>query len=283
MNAAMDYIEAHLAERIDMAAVAGRACCSEYHFTRYFSFVADLPLSEYIRGRRLTLAAAALRAGAKVIDAALQCGYESPEAFSRAFKLFHGVMPSAARDPGTALKSCPKMVFSPPVKSGGMTVRVVEREAFTVFGVYTHVSTNMEKAFEQVPRFFRQCDEDLVPDEINALLGRFDDNHTISALFDHTETTFKYMLCNFLPPGLAVPEKFTVLRVPAATWAVFDAPDCDIQPMWRRVWAEWFPASGYETVRGPSFEMYYGLASHGNAFGEIWIPVVPAHKITGKR
>ena len=282
MNAAMDYIEGHLADRIDMANLAGRACCSAYHFTRYFSFVADLPLREYIRNRRLTLAAVDLRAGGKVVDVALRYGYESPEAFSRAFKGFHGAMPSAARDPDTALKSCPKMVFSPPVKSGELTARVVQREDFAVFGVYTRVSTNMEKAFEQVPRFFKKCDEDLVPDEINALLGQFHDNHTISAIFGHTDSSYKYMLCNFLPPGLVVPDKFTVLRVPAATWAVFDVPGGDMQPMWQRVWAEWFAASGYEAARGPSFEMYYGLAGHGNVFGEIWIPVIPARKLTGK-
>jgi AraC family transcriptional regulator len=92
-------------------------------------------------------------------------------------------------------------------------------------------------------------------------------------LYDHTETTFKYMLCNFLPRGLSVPEKFTVLDIPAATWAVFDVPDCDMQSAWRRIWSEWFPASGYESVEGISFEMYYGLASHENGVGEIWIPV----------
>ena len=154
-----------------------------------------------------------------------------------------------------------------------MKYRITQREAFRVFGVYTDISTDQETAFEQVPRFFKKCDEDLVPDEINALLGRFHDNLTISASFDHTETTSKYMLCQFLPEGLAVPDKFTVLDVPAATWVVFDVPDCEVQATWRRVWTEWFPASGYESVKGVSFEMYYGLASHQNFFAEIWVPV----------
>ena len=76
-----------------------------------------------------------------------------------------------------------------------------------------------------------------------------------------------------MPQGLQVPEKFTILEVPAMTWAVIDVPDCHTQDMWRRVWSEWFPASGYEAVPGPQFEMYYGLAEHGNVFGEIWVPV----------
>lgn len=80
------------------------------------------------------------------------------------------------------------------------------------------------------------------------------------------------MLCQLLPKGLKVPEKFTILDVPMTTWAVFDAPNAEIQPPWRNIW-ERFPDSGYESVEGVSFEMYYGLASHENGFGEIWIPV----------
>lgn len=46
-----------------------------------------------------------------------------------------------------------------------------------------------------------------------------------------------------------------------------------MQDMWRRIWGEWFPTSAYEMCDGAQFEMYYGLANHGNAFGEIWVPV----------
>lgn len=63
------------------------------------------------------------------------------------------------------------------------------------------------------------------------------------------------------------------MRVPPCTWAVFDVPDCAMQDMWRRIWGEWFPTSAYEMCDGAQFEMYYGLANHGNAFGEIWVPV----------
>jgi AraC family transcriptional regulator len=275
MNAAMEYIETHLADTISYDCAAHIACCSNYHFQRMFSYVTGVPLSEYIRRRRLTLAAFDLQSGnVKVIDTAVKFGYESPEAFSRAFKKLHGVMPVSARDLGVSLKAYPKMTFSITIKGDvEMKYRITQREAFRVFGVCTSISTEQKTAFEQVPQFFRKCDEDMVPDEINTLLGRFHDNHTISALYDHSEDTVKYMLCQFLPKDLAVPDKFTVLAVPAATWVVFDVPDCDMQAMWRRIWAEWFPASGYESVKGVQFEMYYGLASHENVFGEIWIPV----------
>lgn len=275
LNLAMDYIEDNLEGKISYDTAARLACCSTYHFQRMFSYIAGVPLSEYIRRRRLTLAGFELRTGGvKVIDTAMKYGYESPEAFSRAFKKLHGVLPASVRDAGVSLKAYPKMSFSITIKGDTeMKYRIIDREAFRVFGVFTSVSTDRETAFKQVPDFFRKCDEDAVPDEINRLLGRFHDDHTISALYDHSETDFKYMLCQFLPQGLQVPEKFTILEVPAMTWAVIDVPDCRTQDMWRRVWGEWFPASGYEAVQGPQFEMYYGLAGHGNVFGEIWVPV----------
>ena len=87
------------------------------------------------------------------------------------------------------------------------------------------------------------------------------------------DTDFKYILCQYLPEGLTLPSRFSTLDVPAATWAIFDAPECEVQGVWRRIWSEWFPSSEYETAEGPQFEMYYGLGKHQNGFGEIWVPV----------
>ncbi len=275
MNKAMDYIEANLADDISYDKIAQLACCSKYHFQRMFPFITGVSLSEYIRRRRLTLAAFELQTThTKVIDVAAKYGYESPEAFTRAFKELHGIAPNSARDIGVALKAYPRMTFQISIKGDTeMNYRIEQREAFEVFGVYTEISTNQRTAFKQVPEFFKKCDEEDVPDEINELLGRFHDNHTISALYDHTENSFKYMLCNFLPKDMEIPSKFTKLTVPAATWAVFDSPDCKLQDLWKRIGAEWFPTAEYEQIEGPQFEMYYGLARHKNVFGEIWIPV----------
>lgn len=275
MNQAMDYIESNLTGEISYDKAARIACCSTYHFQRMFSFIADVPLSEYIRRRRLTMAAFELQASdSKVIDVALKYGYESPEAFSRAYKNLHGVMPAASRNSGAALKAYPKMTFSISIKGDQeMNYRIEKREAFRVFGVFETISTDHETAFRQVPQFFAKCDADGATDEINHLLGRFDDNRTISALYDFTETDFKYMLCQYLPEGLSLPSRFSILEVPVATWAIFDVPGVDMQSVWRRIWSEWFPSSEYETAEGPQFEMYYGLARHQNEFGEIWIPV----------
>jgi len=117
MNNAIAYIENHLDNEIDYNEAAKIACCSVYHFQRFFSFIAEIPLSEYIRRRRLTLAAFELQNGdVKVIDVALKYGYESPEAFARAFKSIHGVAPTMAKDSGSQLKAYPCMTFHISIK-----------------------------------------------------------------------------------------------------------------------------------------------------------------------
>lgn len=275
MNNAMDYIESNLAENISYDKIAQLACCSTYHFQRMFPFITGVTISEYIRRRRLTLAAFELQTtDVKVIDVAMKYGYESPDAFTRAFKELHGITPISARDMGVSLKAYPRMTFQISIKGDiEMKYRIEQRESFEVFGVCTEISTDQEKAFEQVPQFFRKCDEDGTTDSINELLGRFDDNYTISALYDYSETSFTYMLCNFLPKGLSIPSKYKTLTVPSATWVIFDVAECEMQNMWRRIWTEWFQTAGYEMDVGVQFEMYYGLARHENGFGEIWIPV----------
>lgn len=84
-NKALDYLEEHLEEEIDLGKLGRLAGCSAYHFQRMFSYLAEIPLNEYIRRRRMSRAAAELQNGAKVLDTALRFGYESPTAFNRAF------------------------------------------------------------------------------------------------------------------------------------------------------------------------------------------------------
>ncbi len=273
MNNAMDYIEHNLFEKILYEKVAKIAYCSSYHFQRMFSFIADVSLSEYIRRRRLTLAAFELQTSdSKVIDIALKYRYESPEAFSRAFKNLHGVTPSYAREKGVSLKAYPKMTFQLQIKGDiEMDYRIEEREQFEMFGVYGEINRGMSQAFKDVPEFRLKCDEDGSVDVMNALLGRFHDTMLHAALYDHTETTMKYMICYNLPKGLSIPDRFTTLTVPAMTWAIFTESKCEMQKLWKRIYSEWFPTSEFEQVEGPGFEMYYGMARH--AFGEIWIPI----------
>jgi len=101
LNKAVQYIEEHIKEEIDYEIVASIACCSLSKFQRLFTFMADTPVSDYVRYRKMTLAAKELMIGeSKIIDLALDFGYESPEAFTRAYQNFHGVPPSVSRKLG---------------------------------------------------------------------------------------------------------------------------------------------------------------------------------------
>lgn len=279
MNNAMAYIESNLANEISYDKAAQIACCSTYHFQRMFSFITEVPLSEYIRRRRLTLAAFELQTSdSKVIDVALKYGYESPEAFSRAFKNLHGVMPISARDRGVTLKAYPKMTFSISIKGDTeMNYRIEQKGAFEVFGVYGLISRDMEQAFQDVPAFIQKCVADGSANRINDVLGKPHEAWMPAAIYDHGDNgTFKYMLCQYVPPTAVIPAEFTRLKVPTLTWAVFLEPQCEMQILWRRIYSEWFPTSEYEQVEGPGFEMYYGYGRDGigpYGVGEIWIPV----------
>ena len=111
MNQVLDYIESNLSRDIDYIKAAQMMNCSEWEFRRIFSSLAQIPLSEYIRRRRLTMAAADIQNGDKIIDVAIRYGYESPSAFSRAFRRFHGFAPSLARDRSRVVRSFPRLTF----------------------------------------------------------------------------------------------------------------------------------------------------------------------------
>lgn len=111
MNQAMDYIESNLSDKIDYTVAAKFMNCSEWEFRRIFSFITQIPISEYIRRRRLSMAVTDIRRGEKIIDIAQRYGYESPSAFSRAFHQLHGVAPSLARNKGITLKPYPRLTF----------------------------------------------------------------------------------------------------------------------------------------------------------------------------
>lgn len=137
MNKALSYIEENLTNGIDYREMARIACCSEYHFKRMFSFLSGVTLSEYIRRRRLTLAAFDLKSrDVRVIDVAIKYGYQSPDSFARAFQLLHGVTPTEARNQGYSLKAYPRMTFQLSIKGGTeMKYRIEEKEAFRVVGL----------------------------------------------------------------------------------------------------------------------------------------------------
>ena len=130
LNNAVTYIEDNIKGDIDIDEASKIACCSTYHFQRMFAYIADVPLSEYVRRRRMSLAAVDLQNGdEKVIDVALKYGYDSPTAFTRAFKNVHGISPSQAKNEGSVLKAFPPISFKITIKGASEMNYRIEKKA----------------------------------------------------------------------------------------------------------------------------------------------------------
>jgi AraC family transcriptional regulator len=132
MNDALNYIEENLESKIDYHEVARIACSSLTRFQRMFTFMTDMTISDYVRQRKMSLAAEDLKStDIKVVDLAAKYGYESPEAFTRAFQAFHGMPPTLVRKLGIA-KNYQPISFQIKINGGSMMtgskplVRIVE-------------------------------------------------------------------------------------------------------------------------------------------------------------
>lgn len=282
MNQAMDYIEECMNEKIDYEEAARIAQCSEYHFQRMFSYITNVPLAEYIRRRRMTLAAQEIQnTSAKIIDIACKYGYDSPDAFTRAFQKMHGITPSAAREPGVILKAYPRIIYYLTLKGDKeMDYRIVERESFKVFGKVIEV--NMNESHEVVPKLWIQFSEDGTKDKLREAAGYGPDNQKNAkllgaALYDYKEDgTYRYMITAHYP-NKTVPSQFEILEIPQMAWAVFSMK-CrtmeefdNIIDIWKRI-PEWFQATGYEHASAPELEEYY--PTENEFMGEVWIPII---------
>lgn len=285
MNAALDFIESRLTEPIDLQAAARIAGCSEYHLRRMFAFLAGMPLSEYLRRRRLTLAAQDLVSGAKVIDVAVKYQYESSDAFARAFQAQHGVTPSQARHEGKHLNTFSRMTFQLTIRGGtSMNYRIVKREAFRIVGMMKRVTLQYNGVNSEIAAMWRELGMariqqlktlsnvepvGLVQASLNFSEGRQDGGSLDQWIGAATDAP--------CPPG------FEELAVPALTWAVFESvgpfPET-LQETWGRIYAEWFPSSSYEQVAGP--ELLWNESNEMNSptfRSEIWIPVKQSHSV----
>ena len=281
LNKALDYIEDNITEEINYEEVSRIALCSEYHFKRMFSYLAGISLSEYIRRRRMTLAVQdLLNSDVRIIDIAIKYGYNSADSFSRAFQLLHGILPSEARHSNTLLKAYPKMTFQLSIRGGSeMIYRIVEKEAFRMVGLKKRVPMIFKGINPEIAKMAAQ----LTMENILKLksMSNIEPQGIVSASINFSEERMaeKGELDHYL--GVLTTnrdyEGFEVLEVEAGTWAVFESvgpfPET-LQDVWGRIYSEWFPSSGYETVLGPEILWRESQdMQNPNYRSEIWIPV----------
>lgn len=281
LNRAMEYIEAHIENDLDLADVSTVTNYSPYHFGRLFYYIADMPLSEYIRKRKLSLAAMALKSGnEKVVDLAVKYGYDSADSFTRAFVKQHGVTPSAARQPSVNLTIFPPLTFQIKIKGvQAMNWRIEEKEAFEVFGI-ERVFGDDETG--KVPDFWTECHNNGEYERLFQAAGGVKATHgpcfvnAVCGYCDPGDNTFPYMICAFVKDGCKT-DGFKVVQIPKTTWAIFRSNETDtiglqIPQLFSRAYSEWLPSSGYDKATGPDIEIY-GKANSGKYYEEVWLPV----------
>ncbi len=275
LNRAIGYIEEHISEKIDYDQIAKVACCSTYHFQRMFAYMANVSLSEYIRRRRMSLAAADLQCGdEKVVDVALKYGYSSPTAFNRAFQSVHGIAPSLVKEKGVSLRAYPPISFKIIIKGADeMNYRIEKKEAFRIIGIAQPLHHEIEKNFEIVPQMWQKAAMDgTIPKLASMMEGELMGVLGVSVCNDLEE--WKYFIAVASAKGIES-QGLQEYMISPFTWAVFPGEgQCPqaIQELEQRIITEWLPTSGYEYDNGPDIEVYLNQEPK-NARFEVWIPV----------
>ena len=282
-NRAMDAVEEHLEHDVPVREVAAAALTSEYQLRRVFSVLAGMPLSEYIRRRRMTVAAGAVREGHEAVqDIAVRFGYSSADAFARAFRGVHGIGPEQARRPGAVLRSQPRLSFHLTVEGRtDMQYRIAEKPAFQVVGrkarstiAHQGINPDADRLVRSLPDADWEVFEDLSDQEPRGSISVWDDADGTGGA-EGTAAEYYVGVATAQP----APGGYDVLAVPAHTWAVFTASGAfplSLESLWRAVGGEWLPGNPYELVPAPSLvrATYHDeLGEHADI--ELWLAVRP--------
>ncbi|MFD3158767.1 effector binding domain-containing protein (plasmid) [Haloimpatiens sp. FM7330] len=276
LSKSIEYIENNLTSEISYDEAAKIACCSTYYFQRMFSYVAGIPLSEYIRRRRMTQAAFEIQScNTKIGDIAFKYGYTSPTAFNRAFKNIHGISPTAARSKGVLLQAYPSISFKITVTGGkSMRYRIETKESFRIVGVSVPLQEEMEENLKIVPKFWEEMWRGDKLSEISSLSDQNPKKLLGVSVYTSPQYISYYIAVATDKP---VPKGMTEYVIPSATWVVLE---CDghypesIQTMYKRFLTEWLPFSGYKYAELPDIEVYSSCDEKPNGgHSEIWIAI----------
>lgn len=276
MRNAISYIEENLTEDLSVDDAAREAYISSFYFQKAFSMLCGFTVGEYVRRRRLALAAVELvSTKEKIIDIAIKYGYDSPDSFTKAFTRFHGATPIAVRKYGALAKSFAPLKIKFTLEGGYiMDYKIVEKEAFTVMGASRMFS--YENAHCDIPKFWGEHYSNGGADKVCGMFGVcIDDGMGTNA--------FEYLIADAYNPAVEIPDGFKAVTIPKHTWAVFPCigpmPDA-LQSVNGKIYSEWLPnCKEYEVAASCNIEMYTDVKdyengnSNKNYYSEIWIPV----------
>lgn len=276
ISKAIEYIENNITEDISVEDIAKHVNISPFYFQKGFRLLCGYTIAEYMRNRRLALAAGELaKEDTKVIDIAMKYGYDSPDSFTKAFSRFHGVTPSMVQKNSIWIKSFAPLKIKLSLEGGSiMDYRLTKKDSFTVMGAVKKFAYDGAKAV--IPEFWKEHYE---RGNGKYVCGMFGINMDESM----GNSEFEYMIADIYNPVMDVPEGFVTKTIPAFTWAVFPCKGsmpASMQDVNTKIFSEWLPAlKEYEFAAGYCIEMYDDPSkypkgtSDENYYAEIWIPV----------
>lgn len=281
LNRLVEYVEDHLTEEIDIAALSASLGTTEYHLRRMFSSLAGMPLSEYIRRRRMTVAAADVLGDHELLETAVRFGYGSTEAFGRAFRAVHGVSPSDVRRDGGPLLTQQQLRFRLTVEGNTtMDARIADRPSFRLVGHSARVPLIHRGANPHI-----QVHIASLPEAEHGRLKELSDTEPAGLLQvsadvdpDYTEgSELTYLHGVAIADGTTVPTDLDVIEVSAGSWVVFrteGAYPAALQSTWSATATDWFPSNPWQLRPGPSIVAVLDRsADFATATTELWLPV----------
>lgn len=276
LSKAIEYIEQNLDKDVTVEEAAKIVSCSTYYFQKIFTIVVEISFSEYIRRRRMTLAAFELQTkDTKVMDVAFKYGYESPTSFNRAFQSVHGVSPSAARKKGTNLSVYPPISFAITVRGNEkMKYKIVKKDAFRAVGIRMVLKDDMEYNQSVVPKFWNDTISSCKYEEICKLSNSEPNGILGITSYEGDEGVYYYIATS---TDKEKHDYMVEIEIPSATWVVFECYGGykeSVQNIFKRFLTEWLPASGYEYAQLPDIEVYPHESNElksGNT--QVWIAI----------
>lgn len=281
LNRLVALVEDHLTDDLDLPGVASGLGTTEYHLRRMFSSLAGMPLSDYVRRRRMTVAAADVLGDGDLLSIAVRYGYGSTEAFGRAFRAVHGASPGDIRRDRGSLRTQPQIRFRLTVEGNTtMDARITDRPDFQLIGHAARVPLIHEGVNPHIQTFIAS-----LPVEEHARLKAMSDTEPAGLLQvsadvdpDYTEgSELTYLHGVAVADGTPVPDDLDAIEIPAGRWAVFrtegEYPSA-LQSAWAATATEWFPSNPWRLRPGPSIVSILDRAeAFSAATSELWLPV----------
>lgn len=266
------FIEGHFAESITLDDIAASAGLSRFYMSRAFAVFTGRSVSGYLRGRRLTEAATTLCNGAPdILCVALDAGYNSHEAFTRAFRDQFGITPEQVRAQGN-VENIPLVEAIKMDESFVVDLEkpcTVDGKAMLVAGIGARYNCETSKAIPSQWQRFAPY--------IGHISGQLSDVAYGVICNSDDESNFDYIAGVEVTDFSDLPEEFSRVRIPAQKYLVFTHRDhiSTIRSTMMTIWGRYLPDSGYEIADAPHFERYgpeFDPRS-GNGGLEVWIPV----------